>query len=151
MLLSLNRNYGAIKSRQLCKLFLVLVTVHSSLPGKAGTSHSGQFIPLNQSRGIYLYLRYTYSTRENQYFSAEVVCFGLHHQSKAVQQLILLSDLREAASSHDWLQVAGSQILITSKCCNLAQGLLLVIIWEYSVLTSPSLWTPLLLSKTNLT
>lgn len=51
VLLSLNRNYRTIKNRQLCKVLLILVIVHSSLPGEAGTSYSERFIPLIKAEG----------------------------------------------------------------------------------------------------
>lgn len=56
-----------------------------------------------QSKGIQPYLHYIHSTQENQCFPAEVCSLSIHHPSKAVQELIPLSDLRKAASSSDSL------------------------------------------------
>lgn len=87
-----------------CKVLLALLKVHFSLPWKVGILHLEQFSPLTEAKEFSLAsITSIVHSKENQYFPDEFCSFSIYHLSKAVQELIPLSDLRKAASTSDSL------------------------------------------------
>lgn len=71
---------------------------------ESGNIHLEQFSPLTEAKEFSLAsITSIVHSKENQYFPDEFCSFSIYHLSKAVQELIPLSDLRKAASTSDSL------------------------------------------------